>query len=567
MDFDALTDRLSGRRLALESAGAFVVSLAFLLALSPEAPFTKELGVCESGAVRDVLYGNAILPHYAPGTSVQVPPMYWWAAAIAVRLLGWNEIGLRAPSIIASAVTAAVLYAWLAASLGRRVALWSVPVLLSTQFVADASRQPRMDAILMMFLTAAMVCLERAMSRIPMRRVLLMIAAVAMGGAILTKGPLGVVLPGLALAVFLVVERRLPELIRFDVIATFVVALAIGALWYLAAMRVGGNAFYEFQIVHGLFRRFLGSAAGTIGECQNPFYYFIPRLVSGFLPWSLFYPALAVTLWKDRAQTPPTVIFAMCWFGAILGFFTISAGKCLVYILPLFPALAALTGWLIAKAIDGQRVADLARRLFDWAVIVIAAGVLAIIVALAALLFSGSGAALGSHLHRSDQRFLELLMTATAHGSPGVVLWMSLWILGAVLALSSFARGRTGAQSAAVALIAIAGTLFWYGFLNPALASEETLKPFASMVDSAVPAGVPIDYIGQPDCDLAFYSNHEIASLKNFQCARESTDAFFLVWQDRLAKLAPNQRACLQPLAQSSSLDSHGARVLMIEKK
>ena len=56
-------------------------------------------------------------------------------------------------------------------------------------------------------------------------------------------------------------------------------------------------------------------------------------------------------------------------------------------------------------------------------------------------------AALGSHLHSSDKNFLELLMTATAQGSPGVVLWMSLWILGATVALSSLARGRVLAQS------------------------------------------------------------------------------------------------------------------------
>ncbi len=169
MDFDAATDRLSGRRLALESAAAFTISLAFLLALSPNAPFTKELGVCESGAVLDVLAGNLILPHYTPGTPVQVPPMYWWTAAISVRLLGWNEIGLRAPSIVATAVTGAILYAWLASSIGRRVAIWALPVLLSTQNLADAARQPRMDALLMMFLTAAMVCLERALARTPMR--------------------------------------------------------------------------------------------------------------------------------------------------------------------------------------------------------------------------------------------------------------------------------------------------------------------------------------------------------------------------------------------------------------
>jgi 4-amino-4-deoxy-L-arabinose transferase-like glycosyltransferase len=566
MDFDAATDRLSGRRLALESAAAFTISLAFLLALSPTAPFTKELGVCESGAVRDVLAGSVILPHYAAGIPVQVPPMYWWAAAIAVRLFGWNEIALRMPSIVATAVTGAILYAWLGFSIGRRVAIWALPVLLSTQYIADAARQPRMDALLMMFLTAAMVCLERALARTPMRKALLAIAAVSMGGAILTKGPLGVILPGLALFIFLTAERGLPELFRFDVIVTFVIALAIGATWYLAAIGIGGNAFFEFQIVHGLLRRFLGASAGTVGECQNPFYYFIPRLVSGFLPWSLFYPALALMLWTNRGKTPLPVTFGLCWFATVLGFFTISAGKCLVYILPLFPALAALIGWTIATAIENPR-ANLSHRFFDWAAVAIATGVLVIIVAVAALAFSGSASALDAHLHRSDQRFLDLLIAVTAQGSPGVILWITLSILGAVMALSSVVRGQSYAQPAGITLVAIAGTLFWYGFMNPAVASEQTLKPFASIVDLAVPPGVPIDYIGQPDCDLGFYSNHEITSLKNFQCGTAARDAFFLVWQDRLRGLSRDQRACLDPLAQSSPIDSHGARVLMIEKK
>ncbi len=567
MDLDAPTDRVDGRRLVFESAGAFAVSLAFLLALAPAAPFTKELGVCESGAVRDVLSGNVILPHYTPGTPVQVPPMYWWVAAIAVRLFGWNEIGLRAPSILATAMTAAILYGWLASSMGRRVATWAVPVLLSTQYVADAARQPRMDAILMMFLTTAMVCLERGLSRMPTRKVLLAIASVSMGAAILTKGPLGLVLPGLALTIFLITPRKLSELFRLDVIATFVVAIAIGSIWYLAALRIGGNGFFEFQIVHGLFRRFLGADAGIVGECHNPFYYFLPRLISGFLPWSLFYPALIAALWTGRAKMPPPIAFALCWFVAILGFFTISAGKCLVYILPLFPALAALTGWLIASALERPRNANLARRFFDWATIAIAVGIILIIVTAGALFLSGAAPSLSSGLHRSDRRFIEILMTATMQVSPGIVLWSSLSILGAIVAFSSVLRGQSSMQSAGVALIAIAGTLFWYGFMNPALASGETLKPFASIVDREVPPGFPIDYIGPFDCDLAFYSDHEIASLKTFHCSTESRDAFFLVWQDRLGRLSSDQRACLQPLAQSSPVDGHGARVLMIEKK
>ncbi|MGD1026650.1 ArnT family glycosyltransferase [Candidatus Binatus soli] len=583
--------RESGRRLAIQAAAAFAASLAFILALAPTAPFTKELGVCECGAVRDVLAGSVILPHFSPGTLVHVPPMYWWTAALAVDVLGWREVALRAPSILAVALTVAVLYAWMASSIGRRAALWSMPALLTAAYVADAARQPRMDALLMMFLTTAMVCLERAFSPSPRspsaadphwngsadytpervgsrRRALLAgAAALAMSAAILTKGPIGVILPGLTLAIFFTIERRARELFRPDLIATFGGAVAIGAAWYLAALDVGGHQFFALQIAHGFFGRFLGAAVGVAAECHKPFYYFIPRLIAGFLPWSLFYPALAIVIWRESARTAPPVRFALCWFIAVLGFFTISASKCPVYILPLFPALAAVMGWFLADVAGRSRESDLARRLFDWASIAIGAGAIAITVAMGALILSGAVASVGEHLHPTDQRFLEVLAAATLRGSFGVILVATLWILGGAVALTSVVRGRATAQSLGVALIAIAGTLFWYGFLNPALASEQTLKAFAKVVDAAAPAGSPVDYIGQLDCDLEFYSDHTIGSLNNFQCTKEGANGYFILWQDHLKRLAPEQKACLNPIAQSAAVDRHGARVLMIERK
>jgi 4-amino-4-deoxy-L-arabinose transferase-like glycosyltransferase len=567
MNSDAPTDRLGGWRLALEAGAAFAISLAFPFALAPSGPFTKELGVCECGAVRDALAGNIILPHYTPGIAVQVPPMYWWLAALAVRVAGWNEFALRVPSMYAVAITSALIYAWMASAMSRRAAMWSVPILLSTQYIVDAARQPRMDALLMMFVTATMVTLERAISGHSKRTILLALAALAMAGAIFTKGPLGVVLPGLALAIFLATQDRVRELFNAQIIATFAIAVALGAMWYLAALRIGGSAFFEFQIVRGLVGRFLGAAAGTVGECQNPFYYYLPRLVSGFLPWSFFYPALAVVLWKNRAATPTPMLFAMCWFAAVLGFFTISAGKCLVYILPLFPALAALIGWLIVEVQTRSRESDRARYLFDWASIAIGVGIVVIILTLTAMLWSGAWTTLGAHLRGPDRRTLQILMSAFAHRSPAAVLWITLSLLGAILAISSFARGQVIAETAGVVLIAIAGTLFWHGFLNPAVADEVTLKPYAQVVDSAVPAGDPIAYIGMFDCDLAFYSAHEIHFSNKFQCAPQSRDRYFLVWQDRLATMTPEQRACLTPIAQSAPVDRHGIRVLMVEKK
>ncbi|HLX36840.1 MAG TPA: glycosyltransferase family 39 protein [Candidatus Binataceae bacterium] len=566
MASEALTDRVSGRALMLEAIAAFAVALAFLLALAPTAPFTKELGVCECGAVRDVLAGNVILPHYSPGTMVGTPPMYWWMAAVAVRLFGWNEFALRAPALLATAIAAAVLYAWLASTLNRRVAMWSVPILLSTQYIADAARQPRQDAVMMMFLVAALACLERALADGPRRKRLLTASALAMGGAILTKGPLGIALPGLAVTVFLATQGRILRLFSLDVILTFVRAVAIGAIWYLAALSVGGEAFYQFQIVHWIFRRFLGSAMGAVAECHNPVYYYFPRVIADFLPWSLFYPALGIMMWRKKPNLPASVSFALCWFAAVLGFFTLSAGKCEVYILSLFPALAAMTAWLVAGVINREEDAVLTRKAFDWASLAIAAGILAAMIAMVAL-DAGAMDTLIPHLHRSDRRYLEILSAAMVGRSPAVILWMTLWILGALLVFYAATRKRVFTQSVAIAAIALTGTVFWYGFMNPALAAQETLRPFAVEVDRATPPKVAIDYIGPFDCDVGFYSTREIGSVKSFQCHKPNADAFFIVWQDRLANFTAEQRACLDPVAESAPVDSHGARTLMIEKK
>ena len=442
--------------------------------------------------------------------------------------------------------------------------MWSVPILLSTQYVADAARQPRMDALLMMFLTAAMVSLERATAEPSRRRLFLALAALAMGCAILTKGPIGMVLPGLTLTIFLAARRRLRELIAPGMVASFLGATIIGASWYIAAIAIGGRAFFEFQIVHGLLGRFLGAAAGIVGECQNPFYYYFPRLISGFLPWSLFYPPLAVIIRRERLSIPAPMMFALCWFLAILGFFTISAGKCLVYILPLFPALAAVTAWLM---VDVDTRPWVVRKLCDWAAIATGVGAFVMVVAAIASAASGASVIVARHLHSSDRRILEILTTAISHASPFAIIWMLLSIIGGLLAMNPLRRYRLIDRPLGVATVALAGTFFWYGFLNPTVAEQVTLKSYAEVVDRAVPPGDPVTYLGMFDCDLAFYCDREIRFSNKFACAPMSHDEYFMVWEDRLATMTQSQRSCLTPLAQSAAVDRHGIRVLMVEKK
>src|SRR5579871_6589692 len=155
--------RISFRRASAEAMAACAAAFAFLLALAPSAPFTRELGVCESGAVRDVLAGNIILPRFIPGPMVHVPPLYWWTAALGVHAFGWTELALRLPSMVAAALTCAIVFMWAAMAMNRRIAIWAAASLLLCHFFLDAARQPRMDSMLALFVTGAAIAFERSL--------------------------------------------------------------------------------------------------------------------------------------------------------------------------------------------------------------------------------------------------------------------------------------------------------------------------------------------------------------------------------------------------------------------
>jgi len=435
-----------------ESIAIFAAAFAFLLALTPSAPFTRELGVCESGAVRDVLAGNLILPRFIPGPMVHVPPLYWWAAALGVHAFGWNEITLRMPSMVAAALTCAIVFMWASIALNRRVAFWAAASLLLCHFFLDAARQPRMDSMLALFVTAAAIALERALRpsgddvslpiaarhaadpdapiEVHTRRIALMLAAIMIGAGILTKGILGILLPGLVVGLYLVGRRRFRDLFRIDLSLTFVVGLAIGLSWYFAAYQIGGQKFLQWQLAMNLWSRFIPTEAGGAGYCVHPFWYFTPQMISGFIPWSAYLPSVAIYAWPRRGRKlPDSTVFTICWFAAIFLFFSASHGKCLIYILPAFPPLAILTGVAIdaAAAMRGSRaiamtgsdspdresssgeVQDRAfATAFAIATGVVAAASLTMALAAVAAIVHGLPPGWSLRLHPTDRRFLEI---------------------------------------------------------------------------------------------------------------------------------------------------------------
>lgn len=558
-----MPERISAARLGLEAAGAFVVALSILLILAPNAPFTKELGVCESGAVRDVLAGNFLLPHFIPGPMVHVPPLYWWSAALAVKSLGWTEFALRLPALVPAALTCAIVYAWATVRLSREAAMWAVAALLFGHFFLDAARQPRMDAMLAMFTTAAIVLFDPLLETRSWRWAIA--AALAIGLGCLTKGILGIALPGLAVALYLLVRRRFINLFRVEVIAAFTVGLAIGLAWYVAGYEAAGDKFLRWQVGMNLWSRFVPAEAGGASYCVHPVWYFAPQIAAGMLPWSLYLPALALLLWPRRKRAlPEPIIYALCWFVAIFLFFSLSRGKCLIYILPALPPLAVALGWTIATAHEDASEAVWFQRLFTAGSLIAALGALALLSGAIAILLYGLPAHLPIKLHATDQRFLEIFGQIAAYHDYRLLNWMVLSGLGAIVILLGTLRGEPSLDAFGVLLIAVAGARFWFGVMNPALAERETLKTFTRDVLDVVPATASLGHIGIEDCDLYFYSPRPIQPVFHFHCdAQPPFPEYIVIRKDRFDAMLPAQRACLTTILISEPVDSNGPRLLV----
>jgi len=165
----------------------------------------------------------------------------------------------------------------------------------------------------------------------------------ALALAVLSKGLIGVVLPGAAMLLYTLLRRDWSLWRRLHLIGGLLVFLVIAAPWFVAVSLRNGE-FFDFFFIREHFARFLTSEAHREGA----WWYFVPIFVAGILPW------LTVFLWTARRMWTDAPVgrngfswqrFAVVWSAFIFVFFSVSGSKLPSYILPMFPALALTLGW------------------------------------------------------------------------------------------------------------------------------------------------------------------------------------------------------------------------------
>ncbi|HSV72567.1 MAG TPA: glycosyltransferase family 39 protein [Chthonomonadales bacterium] len=339
------------RELALLAA---VCYLAFWWQLGANGVWDLDEGLYAASAREMLLTGDWVTPRVNGVPFFEKPPLAYWAAAASMAIFGRSEWSLRVPSALAGTL-AAFLTWWIARRLfGRGAGLPAGVFFALAPLVLGTGRMLTMDALLTLSIAAALACWLVASEG---RRGALASAGfwAACGIGVLAKGLVGALLPLLIVSVHLAVQERLrlgPMWAAFRVLRPgwgAVVLLAVAAPWHVAAWRAEGAAFVDEYLVRQHFGRFRG---GDIAH-RAPFWFFVPALLAGAFPWSGILPAALTGRWSRALPRARQASLLRAWFWVVFLFFSASGSKLVSYILPCFPAAAALAGgWLAATAAE-----------------------------------------------------------------------------------------------------------------------------------------------------------------------------------------------------------------------
>ncbi|MEO7500764.1 MAG: glycosyltransferase family 39 protein [Casimicrobiaceae bacterium] len=278
------------------------------------------------------------------------PPLQYWLTAASYKAFGVDEWTARLPAALAG---------WLAVFIvgyaGMRIAspaagAYAGVVLAGMVWHFGIAHMLTLDATLSFWLggaLAAFLVAQRAAAPPREHRAFMLIAWVAIAGAVMTKGLVGLVIPGGSLVIYSLCTRDFALWRRLELAWGALLLVALTAPWF-AVVSNRNPEFAQFFFIHEHFQRFLTTTHRRTGG----WWYFIPLLVVGLLPWLGMFALAALRGWRDAPRDAngfSWLRFCLVWIAFVFVFFSLSGSKLPSYILPLFPAAALVVGWQVVR--------------------------------------------------------------------------------------------------------------------------------------------------------------------------------------------------------------------------
>ncbi|HEY2881297.1 MAG TPA: glycosyltransferase family 39 protein, partial [Pirellulales bacterium] len=336
-------------------------------------------------AVEMQSHNQWVVPYFNGDLFAHKPPLMFWMMRSGFALFGHTEFAARFWSAVFGLLTTLLMYHLGRRMFNARVGLWAGLAMATAVDFVVVGHAATPDSYLVFFCTLSLYCFARtqhwdgnenagselAAAPLPWASCAAMYAA--MGAAVLVKGPIGILLPGCTIGLYLLlakpVDTQRSEIAGDDRLLSFArrfapgrilrtfwqlrpltglaVVLCVAGPWFLlVGVQTGGEFLWTFFGVQNI-----GRFMSAMDNHSGGIWYYFPAILIGFFPWSIFMVPTAIDLFRRCRQHTWSrgALFLVCWATVVVGFFSIASTKLPSYVLPAYPALALATACFLDR--------------------------------------------------------------------------------------------------------------------------------------------------------------------------------------------------------------------------
>lgn len=326
--------------------------------------------------------GNFILPslnHVVSAESLTKPPLYHWMLIALSAPFDWPNWAVRLTSVMASFASIWLVFLLGRQMFGMRAGVFSVLVLTTSILFLENSLAARMDILFSLLILAAIYCFWMAIDRNGEAKWIYGFYLLS-GLAVLTKGPVGVLFP-LAIAVVLWMNSHgIKDWRTFVPLKGILLFFVVVLPWYILLLIIA-PANLATNFLFGQLAQWWAGSSNVAAQGGQPLTYYLPHILIGLFPWSLFLPvAIVVAIRAARQENNADIKSMLFWFLGGLILFSLGGKKAARYLLPIMAPFALVMGFY------WDRIAEAISKRHGWALNIATVLVLLSAVVLALLL-------------------------------------------------------------------------------------------------------------------------------------------------------------------------------------